>query len=235
MKAGIIKKVLTGALAFSLVMAPVMSVDAATEMGAEEKAFLEELLVEAGLLPSAEEDEDYSFSAPAEEETSYIVEDIPTTSEVAGVKTSTAGTYLATSVTGSAIATEAAAVSESYGLTGNEKPYSKFVNLDTKKSPLAKQTIDAAAESQGAEVGPMLNIELGKLSDGKYSLLPSDGDAIRIALGVPRNFADADKTFAVVCVRAGGEVSILEDVDDNPNTVTFDTTGGAGAYAIIRY
>ena len=81
----------------------------------------------------------------------------------------------------------------------------------------------------------MLNIELGKLSDGKYSLLPSDGDAIRIALGVPRNFADTDKTFAVVCVRAGGEVSILEDVDDNPNTVTFDTTGGAGAYAIIRY
>ena len=235
MKAGIIKKVLTGALAFSLVMAPVMSVDAATEMGKEEKEFLEELLAEAGLLPSAEDDEDYSFSAPAEEATSSIVEVIPTTSEVSGVKTSTAGTYLATSVNGSAITTEAAAVSESYGLTGTEKPYSKFMNLDTKKSPLAKQTIDAAAQSQGAEVGPMLNIELGKLSDGKYSLLPSDGDAIRIALGVPRNFTDDSKTFAVVCVRAGGEVSILEDVDDNPNTVTFDTTGGAGAYAIIRY
>ena len=30
-------------------------------------------------------------------------------------------------------------------------------------------------------------------------------------------------------------MTILEDVDTNPNTVTFDTTGGAGAYAMIKY
>ena len=81
----------------------------------------------------------------------------------------------------------------------------------------------------------MLNIELGKMTAGKYSLLPSDGPAIRLAVGIPRNFVKGDATYAVVCVRAGGVVSILPDVDDNPNTITFDTTGGAGAYAIIRY
>ena len=81
----------------------------------------------------------------------------------------------------------------------------------------------------------MINLELGKMAGGKYSLLPSDGAEIRVSFGIPKNFAQANKTFAVVCVRAGGAVSILEDVDDNPNTVTFDTTGGAGAYAIIKY
>jgi len=146
-----------------------------------------------------------------------------------------AGVYLATSVKGTAVTTGTSAIAEGYGLTGSEKPYSKFSNLDPKKSPLAKAAIDAAAASQGATVGPMVNIELGKMSAGKYSLLSADGPAIRIALGIPGNFAKAGTTYAVVCVRAGGAVSILPDVDDNANTITFDTTGGAGAYAIIRY
>lgn len=47
----------------------------------------------------------------------------------------------------------------------------------------------------------MLNIELGKMSAGKYSLLPSDGAAIRLSLGVPKNFAQTGATYAVVCVR----------------------------------
>lgn len=162
-------------------------------------------------------------------------ETVPQTSSVAGTNTTVNGAYTATSVTGSAVTTAAATVKESYGLTSNERPYTKISDMDVKKSYLAKQSIDLAAASQGAEVGPMLNVELGKMTGGKYSLLPSDGAEIRLSFGIPKGFAEADKTFAVVCVRAGGEISVLTDVDSNPNTVTFDTTGGAGAYAIIKY
>ncbi len=204
MKTRIIKGMMTGVLAASLVMAPVMSVGAVTTTN--------------------------ESSSEAE-----AVEEAPSTSSVAGTQTTVTGVYLATSVEGSAITTETAAIAENYGLTGNEKPHAKFSNLDVKKSPLAKQAIDMAASSQGAEVGPMLNVELGKMSAGKYSLLPSDGEEIRLSFGIPKNFKQTDKTFAVVCVRAGGAVSILEDVDDDPDTVTFDTTGGAGSYAIIKY
>lgn len=163
------------------------------------------------------------------------VETVPQTSSVAGTNTTVNGAYTATSVTGSAVTTAAATVKESYGLASNERPYTKISDMDVKKSYLAKQSIDLAAASQGAEVGPMLNVELGKMTGGKYSLLPSDGAEIRLSFGIPKGFAEADKTFAVVCVRAGGEISVLTDVDSNPNTVTFDTTGGAGAYAIIKY
>lgn len=162
-------------------------------------------------------------------------ETVPQTSSVAGTNTTVNGAYTATSVTGSAVTTAAATVKESYGLASNERPYTKISDMDVKKSYLAKQSIDLAAASQGAEVGPMLNVELGKMTGGKYSLLPSDGAEIRLSFGIPKGFAEADKTFAVVCVRAGGEISVLTDVDSNPNTVTFDTTGGAGAYAIIKY
>ncbi len=215
MKASIIKKLMIGALTASLVMAPTMSVFATTTAKTESKV-----------------EEAVSSSTSGEVTT---VAEIPSTSTVAGVKSTTAGVYLATSANGTIVTTGVAAIKESYGLTGSERPYVKFSNLDVKKSPLAKQAIDLAAASQGAVVGPMLNVELGKMSGGKYSLLPSDGAAIRLSFGIPKNFVQADKTYAVVAVRAGGAVSILADIDTNPNTVTFDTTGGAGAYAIIRY
>ncbi len=215
MKASIIKKLMIGALTASLVMAPTMSVFATTTAKTESKV-----------------EEAVSSSTSGEVTT---VAEIPSTSTVAGVKSTTAGVYLATSANGTIVTTGVAAIKESYGLTGSERPYVKFSNLDVKKSPLAKQAIDLAAASQGAVVGPMLNVELGKMSGGKYSLLPSDGAAIRLSFGIPKNFVQAGKTYAVVAVRAGGAVSILADVDTNPNTVTFDTTGGAGAYAIIRY
>ena len=216
MKASIIKRMMTGVLTAALVMAPVMSVGATTTSGNTTSAA----------------DQIISTSTAGEVAT---VAEVPSTSAVAGVKSSVTGVYLATSVSGSVVSTSVAAIAEGYGLTGSEKPYAKFTNLDAEKSPLAKAAIDAAAASQGAVVGPMLNVELGKMAGGKYSLLPSDGAAIRLSFGIPKNFAQADKTYAVVVVRAGGVVSVLADVDTNPNTVTFDTTGGAGAYAIIRY
>lgn len=220
MKSRIIKKMLTGALAAALVMAPAMSVTAAPTSE-----------VASGSTVADEAVADTSASTT----TAAAVQAVPASSTVAGVKTTAKGTYLAKSVSGTAITTAASSIASSYGLAPGEVPYAKVSDMDPKKSHLAKAAIDQAAASQGAEVGPMINLELGKMKGGKYSLLPSDGAEIRIAFGIPKNFAKSGKTFAVVCVRAGGAVSILEDVDDNPNTVTFDTTGGAGAYAIIRY
>ena len=160
---------------------------------------------------------------------------IPVTSTVGGVKSATSGAYMATNVNGTIVTTSESAIAQNYSLANNEKPYAKFYNFDAKKSSLAKKTIDSAAAAQGAVVGPTLNIELGKMAAGKYSLLPSDGSAIRLVIGIPKSFVQADKTYAVICVRDGGTYSILKDLDKDPNTVTFETTGGAGVYAIIKY
>ena len=157
------------------------------------------------------------------------------TSVVGNVRTSTEGIYLATSCKGTVVSTPKADIAKNYALATNEKPYNKFYNFDPKKSALAKNTIDSAAAELKATVGPMLNIELGKMAGGKYTLLPSNGSAIRLILGIPKNFAQSDKTFAIICVREGGAFTVLKDLDNEPNTITFDTTGGAGVYAIIKY
>lgn len=210
MKASIIKRMLTGALIASLVMAPAMSVAAASSDAPEGSTVVEQVVTTS-------------------------VAEVPAKSTVAGVVTTTKGVYLATSVDGVAVTSSVASIAAGYGLASNETPYAKMTNMDPVKSHLAKAAIDAAAASQGGEVGPMINLEFGKMAGGKYSLLSSDGPAIQIALGIPKSFAQAGKTYAMVRVQAGGVVTILPDIDDNPNTITFATTGGAGAYAIIRF
>ena len=163
------------------------------------------------------------------------VEAIATTSSVKGVKSTVSGAYFIKKVNGVAVITPMADIVAGYGIGSGERLYAKVWDLDPKKSYMAKQVIDIAATSVGAEVGPGLNIELGKLSGGKYSLLSQDGSAITIKVGIPAGFVQNGKTYAVVRVRPGGAVSILADQDTDIDTVTFTTTGGAGAYAIVRY
>lgn len=211
MRVSIIKKLLASTLAVALVAAPVLSVEASSNSCAA------------------------TVVSQAAEEAGVTVEEIPTTSSVAGVETSVAGIYLASKVDGTAITTPMANIAQGYGLASNEKAFAKFSNMDAKKSYLANACLVAGAASQNAILGPCVNIELGKMTSGHYSLLPTTGAAIRISIGIPASFAQDGHTYAMVRVREGGIIDILKDVDANPNTITFDTTGGAGAYAIIKY
>ena len=218
MKASIIKKLMLGVLTASLVMAPVMGVSA------------------TGSTVIADQTD--TVSEAVAEITEGVVESvaaIPATSSVAGVKSTVSGVYLAQKVNGTAVTTPVATIAAGYGLAKGEKAIAKFSDMNPKKSYLAKQCMDVAAASQGATVGPMLNIEFGKMSGGKYSLLPTDGAEIRISVGLPKDFIQEDATYAVIRVRTGGVITILKDMDNDPKTVTFDTTGGAGAYALIKY
>lgn len=248
MKARVIKRMMVAALAVTLTVAPSLGVMASGNQSAgsgnqssqssgssssssSSKKTREEAVVEAVNNNLAVEESNGGSSVSS----ISSVAQIPTTSSVAGVKTSVAGVYLATSVNGCAVTTGLSAIAGNYGLTAGEKPYARFYNLEAKRSPLAKAAIDNAAASINAEVGPYVNIELGKMAGGKYSLLPSDGAEIQIKLGVPKAFVQDGKTFAMICVRPGGAVSVLQDVDADPNTITFNTAGGQGAYAMIKY
>lgn len=218
MKANIIKRVLSSALVLSLVMAPTMSAYASTTGSCGS--------VVSGNCATA------TSTAVA---TVEAVKEMPKTSKVAGIETSVSGIYVVEKVNGCAITTDLATISQGYGLAAGEKLFAKIMDMDSKKSYLARACMDAAAAAYNAEVGPCINIELGKMTAGEYSVLPAEGTTIRIAVGLPANFVEEGKTYAMVRVREGGVVDILPDVDTDPNTITFDTTAGAGAYAIIKY
>lgn len=161
---------------------------------------------------------------------------IPTTSSVKGLESTVYGAFLIEKVNGIAFITPLADIVAGYGLASSERVYAKVWDLDPRKSYLAQQVIDSTAAALGAETGPALNIELGKMdAAGKFSLLSQDSFAVTIKVGVPASFVEKGKTWAVVRVRPGGAISVLADLDTDDDTVTFTTTGGAGAYAIVKY
>ena len=237
MKANIAKKVLLCTLTAALLVAPATGVLAAGSVAGTKavgggdsgssKSKVEEIIDSNSSAQSGQG----SVSGGA----SSSVASVPATSSVAGVKSSLAGVYLASNVNGTAITTGLSTISDSYGLANGEKPYARIYNMDGKKSYLAQACIENAAASMGAVAGPAINVEIGKMASGKFSLLPADGAPISLKVGIPKSFAQSDKTFAVVAVRPGGVVSVLTDVDTDPNTVTFDTTAGQAVYALIKY
>ena len=229
MKAKFIQKLMAGALAAALIVAPSTSVFASSLDSGGQDSGGQGSTPEDKVIEIVNESNDDGGSAVSS------VAQIAESSSVAGVTTSVKGVYFATSVNGVAITTSVANIASSYNLGAGETPYARVYNMDVKKSPLAAAAINSAAEALGATVGPYINVELGFVKGGKFGLLPTDGAPITMSFGIPKSFVQTGATYAVICVRPGGAVTVLPNTSTNPNVVTFSTTGGQGAYAIIKY
>ncbi|MDE6984748.1 MAG: hypothetical protein K2O99_09505 [Lachnospiraceae bacterium] len=178
---------------------------------------------------------DSSSSSSSSESTTTAPADVhevnaPITVAGTVVKTSVAGAYAAKSVQGTAVTTPLAEVKASLGLTGTQQPAITIYDTDPNKSSKAIACVNAAAKVLGAEVLTSLNIDLGAKEDGKWVTL-ADG-SVALSAGLPKG-ADPAKTYSAICVQPGGVVTILEDQDTNPLTVTFEVKAGIGTYAIV--
>lgn len=204
----LLKKVLAAALAMSLVMAPAITAGATSHLS-EEPA-----------------------PAPAAEATPVATQ-VSVNGQV--VKSTLEGAFLSRSIPAAAVVTGKAAISESYGLAPGEKPYVRTYDITEKGSPLAMASVNAAATAVGGKVVSAINMEIGKLAGRKFSLLEQGGAPIAMTFGIPKKSIVPGYAYALICVRPGGAVEILPDSDADPSTVTFTTSGGLGAYAIVMY
>lgn len=146
------------------------------------------------------------------------------------VKTTIAGAYAAKSVAGVAVTTPMADLKVSLGLKGSQTPYIMVFDTDPKKSNLAMNCVNAAVEALGGKLVTTLNVDLGAKENGKWVAL-SNGSA-GLVIGLPKT-ADTSKSYSVVCVQPGGVVTILQDQDKSPATVTFEVKAGLGTYGIV--
>ena len=141
------------------------------------------------------------------------------TNKVAGVTSTVAGK------------TSEAELKAAAGLGAGEKPYVKAYDITAKNSPAAFASINAAAQALGGKVVGAINVDFGKLSNGKFAELDSSVSA-RTMVGIPG--AKADKKYVIVKVLAGGATEVIEDADTVTSTITFDITGGLAAYAVVE-
>lgn len=146
------------------------------------------------------------------------------------IRTTVAGAYEAKTVQGAAITTPTANIMANLGLTSGQTPYIMLFDTDLKKSNLAMNCVNAAAKALNGSVVASLNIDLGAKQNGKFVTL-SKG-CVDMVVGLPKN-ADTSKSYSVVCVQPGGVITILEDKDASPETVTFEVKAGLGTYGIV--
>lgn len=212
-----IKKILAATLAATMVMASAMTVCASTNNPGAGNV---------GDTGSSSSSSSSSSSTVAQEAKSANA-----TISVAGsnVTTTIAGGYSAKSVAGVAVTTPMADVKAKLGLKDGQTPFIIVYDTDAKKSDKAMACVNAAAESMGATVVTAINVDLGAKENGKFVTL-KDG-SIAMVVGIPK--VDVTKTYSMICVQPGGVVSILEDQDTNPKTVTFEVKAGLATYAIV--
>ena len=92
------------------------------------------------------------------------------------------------------------------------------------------ECVNATAEALGGTSVATINVDLAAKENGKLVTLSSG--SVGMVVGLPKG-ADTDKTYSVVCVQPGGVVTILEDTDASPATVTFEVKAGLGTYGIV--
>lgn len=208
------KRILAVVLAATMVMASALTVCATTTSTSG-----------AGSANSSSSSSESATVAPAEVKAAGAAMKIAGTD----VKTTIAGGYAAKKVEGVAVTTPMADVKAKLGLSAGQTPYVVVYDTDAKKSHLAMDCVNAAAESLGADFVAAINVDLGAKENGKFVSLANG--SIAMVVGIPK--VDVTKTYYMVCVQPGGVVTILEDQDTNPETVTFAVQAGLGTYAIV--
>ncbi|MCR4754412.1 MAG: hypothetical protein K5868_02660 [Lachnospiraceae bacterium] len=139
---------------------------------------------------------------------------------VAGVKSTAAGSIVATNIQGAAITTPKESLNSNLGLADGEKAWVKVSNFDAKKSKDAKVVVDAIVSALGVKAGPAVNFECGKMANGKYTKL--ENGTVSAAFQVDGDFSKG-KTLSAIKVTSAG-AAILPDTDNNPYTITVNTT-----------
>lgn len=225
MKSNKVKRLLAATLAATMMMASALTVAASGGSGGSTGSVSGNSVESTG---STEESSGSSDSVASSVQTYNTDAKVTVAGTV--VRTTVAGAYAAKTVQGVAVTTPLADIKASLGLTGSQTPYIMVFDTNPKKSYLAMNCVNAAAEALNGTTVATLNVDLAAKQNGKLVSLSSG--SVGMVVGLPKS-ADTSKTYSIVCVQPGGVVTILEDKDASPATVTFEVKAGIGTYGIV--
>jgi len=226
MKIKFIKKMLTTALVGVIVAGNVMTASATTQSSTGvDGATNDAQAVVSGGTPS-------SISVVS----SVAARTVYTSSSVSlggkAVKSTVGGVFIAPNVNGLAVTTPLTTINASFGLTAGQSASIMVLEANAVNSPKSYAVAQNAATGLNGNVVAMLNLEFGFRQNGRYSDLTDNGTKAELAVGLPKT-ADTGKAYKVLTIKEGGFVTVTDDLDDDPNTVTIAFGGGKAAYALV--
>ncbi|MCR5770016.1 MAG: hypothetical protein K6G87_02145 [Butyrivibrio sp.] len=149
------------------------------------------------------------------------------------VKSSVPGSYqLGTTVKAVVFTQSLDGLKAAAGMTGTERPYARVYESNAKKSPLALETANWTASVLGktllSDTG--ININLGKMTDGKFSSLT---DSVKTPVTIALK-GDAAGATSVIAVGPNGVVEFIDATNDGAGNVTFEAIGGQHTYYFVK-
>lgn len=184
--------------------------------------------------PSASDDSG-SSSASQETETPAAPTNTVTLAGGKVITSTVGGVYTATSVPGTAVTSPKAAVAAAAGLSEADIKAGTNVSfyVCNTRDKAAKDSLKGAADALNKKVGAYLNFDLYTISSkGKVTAVRNTAEPVNIVIGIPAHLAKSGQPFSIVCMTPEGEVIVMEDTDDNPNTITINTKV-FGTYALV--
>lgn len=178
-------------------------------------------------------DSSESSSEPA---TANIEEVQPTSQIAAGgtvIKNETPGAFVvqkSSPVTGMAVRETPAQIKQAAGLAANETPFVSAYTVDRAKSAAVYASFDGAAATLGGTTLGGINVDLGKLTNGKFTELP-EGVEVPFSFGI-KNY-NPNLTYYIVKVLPGGATELVPAEVDANGVITFNISGGLAGYGLI--
>lgn len=105
---------------------------------------------------------------------------------------------------------------------------------DSNYGPAAKASLDSAAQALGVEIGPVLDIVLGTLQNGRIEAVTGNTALIGFRLQAPADFTvKPGYELAVIHISAGGAVEVLPNWSSETGILQFYTTS-SGVFALTQ-
>ena len=158
-----------------------------------------------------------------------------TTADGKTVKTEIAGIYEVANLNGTAVNTPKVDVQKAIGLTDEEIAAGTNASIYMSDYVVKedREALNNAAASNGKNVLSMMISDMYSITkDGKITKLNSSKEPVSLMFGLPKHAIDANRTYSMLCVTADGRVVELKDRDNDPSTITVNTTV-FGKYVIV--
>lgn len=132
------------------------------------------------------------------------------------------GIYQVTNVAGVAVVTPKEQVETVVGAESGESKVRFYVCNNRDKG--VRSALEEAAGLRGKQMLTTFNMDLYVISkSGKVDKIYDTTSKIRVVIGIPEKYRNTDRPYTIGTIGTDGIFYIIEDLDDDPNTITIET------------
>lgn len=132
------------------------------------------------------------------------------------------GIYQVTDIAGVAVTTPKEQVETAAGITAGDGKVKFYVCNN--RNQAVRTALEEAAASNGKQALTTFNLDLYAISmAGQVNKIYNTASKVKVVIGIPDKYKKSDGSYAVGIIGRDGTFHILEDLDNDPNTITIET------------